>query len=515
MTDGKKKKESTKHAEAAVAPVHMCLPIPPSPSQGDPTTIDNSTGKCSSDASNGGPRSKDHEAPEFIQNKDKKIIGGGEKERKNKSGPSLAVATAQEVNGISSCEEVKNSPPAGTQHQQAGGGIKKGKNGKETEGKARNGKEEDINANEGTMEFEFATRTPQKSEKAAMDSIKKASKKKTDKYTLWVGGVALTVMAGFAIQKAFVPDAIHTEVNDPHYISILNSQNLGWKAGAIPAFDGLTVEDIRNLGSVTANSNSLCPSVEMDGPTHFDAREKWPNCFNHEVLTQRNCSSSWAIQIASTMGNRFCIGADEPEDYKKYLLSAQELLSCSMDNAGCQGGDMDAAFEYVMENGLVKEACFPFEGTDTVTCSKKCKKKKKASRASGVCVVDTVKNLKTELMLNGPLIVTMFIFNDVLLYKEGIYTPYNNANLLPLPGRKNQFLMHAVKLLGWGEENNVEYWLIENSFGPEWGTNGVGKIKRVSKVDMTNLLQASRQQVVVEFGMSITPRRLYFDEDEE
>lgn len=37
---------------------------------------------------------------------------------------------------------------------------------------------------------------------------------------------------------------------------------------------------------------------------------------------------------------------------------------------------------------------------------------------------------------------------------------------------------HAVKILGWGEENGTPYWLAANSFNTYWGENGFFKILR-------------------------------------
>lgn len=31
---------------------------------------------------------------------------------------------------------------------------------------------------------------------------------------------------------------------------------------------------------------------------------------------------------------------------------------------------------------------------------------------------------------------------------------------------------HAIKILGWGEENGVPYWLAANSWNTDWGDNG-------------------------------------------
>ena len=31
---------------------------------------------------------------------------------------------------------------------------------------------------------------------------------------------------------------------------------------------------------------------------------------------------------------------------------------------------------------------------------------------------------------------------------------------------------HAIKILGWGTEDNVDYWLVANSWNTDWGDNG-------------------------------------------
>jgi len=40
------------------------------------------------------------------------------------------------------------------------------------------------------------------------------------------------------------------------------------------------------------------------------------------------------------------------------------------------------------------------------------------------------------------------------------------------------FNVHSVKILGWGEENGIPYWLVANSFGSDWGYYGTFKISR-------------------------------------
>lgn len=51
----------------------------------------------------------------------------------------------------------------------------------------------------------------------------------------------------------------------------------------------------------------------------------------------------------------------------------------------------------------------------------------------------------------------------------GVYVKSKNATLLG---------GHASKVIGWGEENGVPYWLLVNSWNLDWGTRGTFKIRR-------------------------------------
>ncbi len=47
--------------------------------------------------------------------------------------------------------------------------------------------------------------------------------------------------------------------------------------------------------------------------------------------------------------------------------------------------------------------------------------------------------------------------------------------LLRLPGPGPRLLPHAVVVLGWGSVPDP-HWVVQNSWGSEWGKNGRGKV---------------------------------------
>jgi len=76
--------------------------------------------------------------------------------------------------------------------------------------------------------------------------------------------------------------------------------------------------------------------------------------------------------------------------------------------------------------------------------------------------------MMAELYKNGPIEVAFTVYEDFLAYKSGVYQHESGDELGG----------HAVKILGWGVENNTPYWLVANSWNVHWGDSGFFKILR-------------------------------------
>lgn len=82
-----------------------------------------------------------------------------------------------------------------------------------------------------------------------------------------------------------------------------------------------------------------------------------------------------------------------------------------------------------------------------------------------------MEEIQTEIMTNGPVEAHMDVFEDFYSYKSGVYQHTTGKNVGG----------HAIKILGWGTENGVPYWLVANSWGSDWADlDGFYKILRGS-----------------------------------
>ena len=114
--------------------------------------------------------------------------------------------------------------------------------------------------------------------------------------------------------------------------------------------------------------------------------------------------------------------------------------------------------------------------TPPTTCPSSCAKAgtpltlHKAENAYSVGMPGDVVSIQRELMAHGPIEVGFSVFSDFMSYRNGTYSRTAGAQLRG---------GHAVKLTGWGvDEKGVDYWVIANSWSPEFGLDGFFHIRR-------------------------------------
>ena len=197
-------------------------------------------------------------------------------------------------------------------------------------------------------------------------------------------------------------------------------------------------------------------------PEQVDWREH--NAVTH-VKDQGHCGGCWAFSTTGSVEGIVAI-----ETGKLLNISEQQLIDCSgpQGNHGCEGGIMEHGFQYIIDNGgICSEEDYPYQGVDnqcqdceTIVDIKK----------YGDIYPKNEKVLKRAVAQQPVSVAIQANISSFRFYKEGIYSDYNCGDQLD----------HGVLVVGYGtdEVQNMDYWLVKNSWGKLWGEEGYIRILR-------------------------------------
>ncbi|XP_055387365.1 cystein proteinase inhibitor protein salarin-like [Condylostylus longicornis] len=182
--------------------------------------------------------------------------------------------------------------------------------------------------------------------------------------------------------------------------------------------------------------------------------------FQTEVINQAQCGSCYAQAVTGAIESHWFIKHGE-----FIRLSQQEIVDCSYTygNMGCMYGDLKNTFTYIMANGIGTYDKNPYQGQPS-----DCRQYEPRYNISGF--VQTKEEDEEDLkraVAKGPVIA---VINTGLVtfqyYKGGVYY---DENCVIDPYSVN----HFVLILGYGtNKDGDDYWLIKNSWGPNWGLAG-------------------------------------------
>jgi cathepsin B len=256
-------------------------------------------------------------------------------------------------------------------------------------------------------------------------------------------------------------------IND-NIVKAINA-NASWKAHSLSEnpLKEYTHEQLLNmLGTYIVPSNKIYEKspIAASIPASFDARTEWGSKI-HAIRDQGQCGACWAFGATESLSDRFAIAGTD------VILSPEDMVSCDTSDYGCGGGYMENAWEYLVNTGVVTESCFKYTAEDgsAPACASKCDdgSAMKKYKSSNIVHPQSVDEIKSEL-LNGPVEGAFTVYEDFFNYKSGVYHYVSGG----IAGG------HAIKVLGYGNEDNMDYWLCANSWGPAWGESGFFKIKQ-------------------------------------
>jgi KDEL-tailed cysteine endopeptidase len=221
---------------------------------------------------------------------------------------------------------------------------------------------------------------------------------------------------------------------------------------------------------VSANSVNL--------PLYIDWRQEGAVT---SVKDQGQCGSCWAFSATGAVEGVWAINKGKLID-----LSEQELVDCANGFAygthGCNGGEMDGAFKYIIQNGQCSLIDYPYTsgsesgyGYGYIRSSKK-SDLEMCQKCSGVVEISSCYDVKSndQISLKNAVVkqpVSIAIEADTRYFQS-----YSTGVLDSTACGTS--LDHGVLIVGYGEENGKKYWLVKNSWSESWGEQGYIKILR-------------------------------------
>ena len=232
-------------------------------------------------------------------------------------------------------------------------------------------------------------------------------------------------------------------------------------------FTDLTPEEFKSqwVGGLKAEVGSYGCKTFTSGASGAPATVDWRNKGAvTSVKDQGQCGSCWTFSATGAIEGAWAISKGQLVD-----LSEQELVDCatgvSYGSHGCNGGQMEGAFKFVIANGQCSLASYPYTAKDG-TCQK-CTAVAHISYCSDVKPNDQV-SMKAAVAQQPVAVAIEADTRYFQSYSGGILTSSSCGTTLD----------HGVLTVGYGEENGQKYWLVKNSWGTSWGDMGYVKIAR-------------------------------------
>jgi C1A family cysteine protease len=276
-------------------------------------------------------------------------------------------------------------------------------------------------------------------------------------------------------QKRFEIFSANSKIIEQH-----NSEKHSWTMG-FTKFVDLTPKEFEALQTLwprQAKSAHVHKRTGLDIPTIVDWRTQG---IVVPVKDQGSCGSCWAFstvvsyegQVARKTGNLTSFSEQNLVDcVKDQTISGSAQTCCS----GCEGGLMDYAFEYMIEKQQGNDATedrYPYTATDGV-CSFNIRNTAYVPVTHYTDVESgNEEDLKDATANVGPISIAVDANSGWQTYTGGVFAPkFCNPN----------HLNHGVAIVGYGVENNIQYWIVRNSWGDSWGEEGYIRIAYGSNI---------------------------------
>uniref|UniRef100_A0A804PVT0 Peptidase C1A papain C-terminal domain-containing protein n=1 Tax=Zea mays TaxID=4577 RepID=A0A804PVT0_MAIZE len=232
-----------------------------------------------------------------------------------------------------------------------------------------------------------------------------------------------------------------------------------WTSTAAASSDSAPAPAAAAPATATATATAPVPAAATSSPTPSTGASLAPS-----PRSRTSNSGCWAFSAVAAIEGINAIATGN-----LVSLSEQEIIDCDAQDSGCDGGQMENAFRFVIGNGGIDtEADYPFIGTDG-TCDASKENNEKVATIDGL--VEVASNNETalqEAVAIQPVSVAIDASGRAFQhYSSGIFN-----------GPCGTSLDHGVTAVGYGSESGKDYWIVKNSWSASWGEAGYIRMRR-------------------------------------
>jgi len=177
------------------------------------------------------------------------------------------------------------------------------------------------------------------------------------------------------------------------------------------------------------------------------------------VKNQGTCGGCWSFSASGALEGLHAI-----KNKKLVALSEQQMIDCadsSYGNQGCGGGLMTGAFTYTEKHGLEAESGYAYTASQG-TCRQNPKKVVFKNTGFKEVPANNHKALKAAVAQQPVSVGIEASGTAVQLYGGGVISSGCDTGL-----------DHGVLVVGYDtDKQGRDYWIVKNSWGPNWGSNG-------------------------------------------
>ncbi|XP_053625279.1 cathepsin S-like [Plodia interpunctella] len=256
-------------------------------------------------------------------------------------------------------------------------------------------------------------------------------------------------------------------------VAARNRQNLGYKL-SLNHFADRTPEEMRkHTGLVRRQARkpgnipfpydeAKVKSMSDSLPDEYDARLMGLVTY---IKNQEDCGSCWTFATTAVIEGAIA----RNNGGKLVSLSNQALIDCAWGYgaAGCNGGSDDAAYEWIRDYGLPTEEEYGQYANRDGFCKIDNMTRTYTIKGFTDITPNSINAIKVALVNHGPITTSVHASNEFSLYAGGVF--YTSEADCP---KSTNMLNHEVVIVGYGEENGDEFWIVKNSWGPTWGIDG-------------------------------------------